>query len=450
MALRDTPKEQIASWLLDRERAVEHIRAKVASMRSGDDLVHVVALMRWEMVRLGIDTHIAGIGFVDEETQLWRWYNVVDGFRRYGMRPADVLPSNVSIVDDDHVHVSDWIEDADKMPIWQSGQPHTYTRDTHGDGSWFRNQMGFSELTEEFGAWVCERDVQYNTDVPFEHGIVAFAVLEEPQDVHVAIVRELTAALSLGYLRFRDFRQLEAELEKAHELQMGLMPAESPQVPGFDIAGRCIPATHVGGDFYQYFQQNGKLAICMADVTGHAMEAAVPVMMFSGILDTLMGAGDPLEDLFAKLNRSMHRNLDKRTFVCLAMGELDLSLGELQLANGGCPYPYHFCAADGKLRELEVDAYPLGVRSEAEFPVTATDLQSGDYVIFCSDGIVEAANSTEDIFGFEQTAATIRTGCTEGLSATALIDRLIGAVQDFAGDQPQGDDMTCVVIRVEN
>ena len=105
-----------------------------------------------------------------------------------------------------------------------------------------------------------------------------------------------------------------------------------------------------GGDFYQYFRQNGKLAICMADVTGHAMEAAVPVMMFSGILDTLMGAGDPLEDLFAKLNRSMHRNLDKRTFVCLAMGELDLSQGELRLANGGCPYPYHFCAADGKLR----------------------------------------------------------------------------------------------------
>ena len=56
VALRDTPKEQIASWLLDRERAVERIRAKVASMRSGDDLVHVVALMRWEMVRLGIDT----------------------------------------------------------------------------------------------------------------------------------------------------------------------------------------------------------------------------------------------------------------------------------------------------------------------------------------------------------------------------------------------------------
>ena len=67
----------------------------------------------------------------------------------------------------------------------------------------------------------------------------------------------------------------------------------------------------------------------------------------------------------------------------------------------------------------------------------------------CSDGIIEAANTEEDIFGFEQTAETIRAGCAEGLSAEALIDRLVGVVQDFAGDEPQGDDMTCVVLRVE-
>ena len=77
------------------------------------------------------------------------------------------------------------------------------------------------------------------------------------------------------------------------------------------------------------------------------------------------------------------------------------------------------------------------------------DLETGDYVVFCSDGIIEAVNAEKDIFGFEQTAETIRQGCQEGLSAEALIDRLIGAVQAFAGDVPQGDDMTCVVLKVE-
>ena len=76
-------------------------------------------------------------------------------------------------------------------------------------------------------------------------------------------------------------------------------------------------------------------------------------------------------------------------------------------------------------------------------------LESGDYIVFCSDGIAEAANAQEQIFDFERTAETIRQACAENLSAEALIDRLIGAVKDFAGDAPQGDDMTIVVLRVE-
>ena len=78
-----------------------------------------------------------------------------------------------------------------------------------------------------------------------------------------------------------------------------------------------------------------------------------------------------------------------------------------------------------------------------------TTLEPGDYVVFCSDGIIEATNGQEEIFGFEATAETIRAGCVEALIAEALIDRLIGAVKDFAGDEPQGDDMTCVVLHVE-
>ena len=71
-------------------------------------------------------------------------------------------------------------------------------------------------------------------------------------------------------------QDLEEELQTAHDLQQGLMPTESPQIEGFGIAGRCLPANHVGGDFFQYFPQNDKLSICLADVTGHAMEAAQP------------------------------------------------------------------------------------------------------------------------------------------------------------------------------
>jgi len=241
----------------------------------------------------------------------------------------------------------------------------------------------------------------------------------------------------------------EAELQTAHDLQLGLMAHEAPKVEGYDIAGRCIPATHVGGDFFQFFERDGQLTLCLADVTGHAMEAAVPVMMFSGMLESEVRHGYPLSDLFASLNEALHEKLDQRTFVCLAMGRLDTATRRFQLSNGACPYPYHYRAASGEIVELEIDAYPLGVRSGSRYEVIEVPLEPGDYVVFCSDGIIEAANTDEGIFGFEQTAETIRAGCAEGLSAEGLIDRLIGAVQEFAGDEPQGDDMTCVALRVE-
>ena len=243
--------------------------------------------------------------------------------------------------------------------------------------------------------------------------------------------------------------ELEEELQTAHDMQMGLMPSAPPRIEGFEITGHCLPANHVGGDFFQYFEQDGKLAVCMADVTGHAMEAAVPVMMFSGILKSQMEVGGSVEEIFGRLNRSLHGTLDKRTFICFTMGELDTATRSFHLANGGCPYPYHFRAVARDVVELQADAYPLGVRPDTTYPVLEVELGSGDRIVFCSDGIIEAENAEGEIFGFERTADAIRQGCMEDLSAEALIDRLIGAVKGFAGDVPPGDDMTVVVLKVE-
>jgi len=244
------------------------------------------------------------------------------------------------------------------------------------------------------------------------------------------------------------FAEMEEELQTAHDLQMGLMPETSPQIPGFDVTGRCIPYNHVGGDLFQYFQQEGKLSICMADVTGHAMEAAVPAMLFAGVLETEMQYGHPIERLFGHLNRTLHHKLDSRTFVCFALGEIDLTTRDLRLANGGCPYPYHFHAATGEVEELQVDAYPLGVREKSRYGVVERTLATGDRIVFCSDGIIEAANPQGEFFGFERTAEEIRQGCQEGLAAETLIDQLIGAVEAFADGAPQGDDRTVVVLQV--
>ena len=244
-------------------------------------------------------------------------------------------------------------------------------------------------------------------------------------------------------------QELEEELQTAHDMQMGLMPRSAPQLPGFDIAGRCLPANHVGGDFFQFYPDGDRLALCMADVTGHAMEAAIPMVMFCGILENQMEFIRQLEELFTTLNRSLHKILDRRTFVCFTMGELDPAARILTLANGGNPYPYHYRASSGEFEQLKITASPLGMRARTRYGTLPVDLEPGDRIVFISDGIPEAENAQGEIIGFERTAEIVRQRCAQGLSSQEVIDRLIRDVKDFTGEVPQGDDMTFIVLSVE-
>jgi serine phosphatase RsbU (regulator of sigma subunit) len=243
---------------------------------------------------------------------------------------------------------------------------------------------------------------------------------------------------------------LEKELDTAHEMQMQLMPTDHPRIEGFDIAGICRPATHVGGDFFQYFPlPDGRLVLAMADVTGHGMEAAIPTVLFSGILDNQMENASSLDELFSRLNRSLCRTLNRRTFVCFAMGELDPISGRVRITNGGCPYPYHYRACTGAVEEVRLDAFPLGLRQEAEYAVAEVELAAGDHLVFCSDGIIEVEGEDGEIFGFDRTGVVIGQAAAENVAAAQVIERLLDAVDRFSGGAEQSDDQTIVVLSVE-
>ena len=443
-------EEQIAAELaalrqqVQIDQALEPVRIEIASMQRTEDLDQVIKVLGEALQQADIDFDQLGVNI----------------FNAGGaMTLGDWLTADGSNFPNPRISVREMRQNHNEKHAWD--QLQDYWR----RGEIWQRRQGVEWVQRKMGRYKSEmhRDPAdtevWIVDVPFTQGTLAInrgwhhATGKRFSDDELAILKRFAEVVSLGYTRFADFQRLEGlvdelkkELQTAHDLQMGLMPTEAPNIPGFDIGGRCIPASQVGGDFFQYFQQDNKLALCLADVTGHAMEAAVPVMMFSGVLKTEMRHGPPLDQLFNNLNQTMYDSLASRTFVCFCMGEVDLATHHIRLANGGCPFPLHFSAQTGQIAELQTEAYPLGVSAETDYHIIEQPLSPGDYLIFCSDGLIEATNAEEEIYGYEQTAETIRQACAAGLCAEALIDRLVSEVQVFVGDEPQSDDMTCVAL----
>lgn len=240
-------------------------------------------------------------------------------------------------------------------------------------------------------------------------------------------------------------RVLEQELNTAHQMQMGLMPAGQLAVAGIEVCGRCLPATQVGGDLFQYYESGGRVGCCIADVTGHAMEAAIPVVRFSGLLAGELQRFASVEELYSALNGALCRSLPRRSFVCFALVDVDVGSGRFRAGNAGCPHAYHYRRSADCLVEIELNAYPLGVRPGMVYPTAAGKLEPGDRIALCSDGIVEAASAGGEPLGYERLPDIVLRSCrVQG--AQGVVDAILEETRRYTGGAWQADDMTCVVL----
>ena len=228
---------------------------------------------------------------------------------------------------------------------------------------------------------------------------------------------------------------MEKELSTAHEMQMSLMPKEGLQRDGVDMAGRCLPATQVGGDLFHYINTEDRLGVCLADVTGHGMEAAIPVVRFSGILESELASHRDLAELYDSLNRMVTPTTTSRQFVCFSAAELDIGTRTLEIGNAGCPYAYFYQGRKGSLEEIMIEAYPIGIRADTDYLTIRVSVEAGDRLILCSDGIPEAIDENDDQMGYDRMTEIVEIACQGEKSSSDVVNEIIEETMRFGASQ---------------
>lgn len=240
---------------------------------------------------------------------------------------------------------------------------------------------------------------------------------------------------------------VERDLSVARDIQRGLLPAAAPPLAGFDIAGMNRPADQTGGDYYDWQPlPDGRLAVVLADVTGHGIGPAL-VMAVCRAYSRASAPGTPSPGaLLERLNGLIHEDLQGARFITMALALVGPE-GTVQLASAGHGPTMLYTARTDAVQWFGGDGLPLGVMPDERYTEQRTfTLSKGDVLVLQTDGFVEWARASDDEqFGLERMMEAVRAAAK--LPAQAMIESIDGAVRAFAEGSPQGDDMTAVIIK---
>src|SRR5215469_9589504 len=239
--------------------------------------------------------------------------------------------------------------------------------------------------------------------------------------------------------------QLKAELEVARSLQLAILPAAFPARPGCQGAARMIPATTMGGDFYDYIElPDGQIGLVIADVSGHGVPAAFFMAVArTNLRELAVRHTDPGECL-AQTNDALCAQNPLDLFVTVFYCVLDPKSGVVRYANGGHNPPYIRRAA-GPIESLNgPGGLVLGAMPGVAFPTHTVQLLRGDELVLYTDGVTEAFNPAEELYGAQRLVDEVRVHGSG--TPAALVERICQSVTKFAGTEPQSDDITLTVL----
>ena len=237
---------------------------------------------------------------------------------------------------------------------------------------------------------------------------------------------------------------MERELEFARVRQMSLVPSAALSCGPWEVHGRVVPASQVGGDYYDFFPlDERRFAITIADVSGKGMPAAILMANVQGLLRAFCDGEREITEIIRQVNRGVSRAASDGKFITLFYGEVDHGRGLLRYTNAGHNPPL-LRRRDGSVEELTQGGLILGLFDDATYGRGETRFAPGDALLLYSDGITEASDSRDGMYG-EDRLRSLWQACAT-LPSCEVIGRLLKDVETFRGSAGQGDDMTAVVV----
>jgi serine phosphatase RsbU (regulator of sigma subunit) len=270
-------------------------------------------------------------------------------------------------------------------------------------------------------------------------GILAGVVSGRIRSHVVAALREAELKSKLD--------QVNHDLDIARSIQQDLLPAESPKLEDFEIAGWNEPANQTGGDYFDWQSLlDGRLAISLGDATGHGIGPALVSALCRAYARASLVVDDEHHQMLDRLNRLLADDLSANRFVTFALIFLDPRKAEVEVLSAGHGPILCYRHATHEIENLEAQGIPLGMISGVSYEkALVRRLAPNDMIVLVTDGFYEWENRNGEEFGLQRLESAIRQ--SHDCSAEEVISKLRFAVEDFCGGTEQKDDLTAVVLK---
>ena len=271
-------------------------------------------------------------------------------------------------------------------------------------------------------------------------------------DEHKHMLTTLAAQVAISIENARLYQavrrqeaQLERDISMAREVQLRLLPPVAPSYPHAEMAVRFLPARTIGGDLYDFIEYgDNRTAIVLGDVSGKAAPAALFAALVSGIMRSAATQQPDPAQMLATLNDALQeRKLDSQ-YVTLLFALWNDETRTLQVANSGAVQP--IVCRQGKSSVIRAEGFPLGLFADVSYDEYQVTTEPGDAIVFISDGISDAENDQEEMYGDERLSAVLC--ANRGRPAADIAEAILADVTGFQGGHDRFDDETIIVLRV--